>query len=289
MEKILVPVDFSTQSIDAFRFALELAGQCNGSVTLLNIVALPVLHDSVIAPIYGFRKPLSDELRRTAFEKLDGLMAEHQVPNVPVYRDVLLSDHIRESIDKYSDEGNFDLLVMGTKGAFGWKEWTTGSNTERIVRTSRVPVIAIKSFTPRGSIKNIVFPYRLDLQYEAELVAKIQELQLLFDARLHLIWVNTPSVYEEELETRQRLREFAMRYKLINFTVNIFNYTTEEAGILEFARMVAGDLIAMGTHGFGGLLHKICGSIAEDVVNHLPFPVWAWCPQPSELQIPEKL
>jgi nucleotide-binding universal stress UspA family protein len=56
----------------------------------------------------------------------------------------------------------------------------------------------------------------------------------------------------------------------------IYNSITEEAGILEFAEDIKADLIALSTQGRRGLLHLLTGSIAEDVVNHAPKPVWTF-------------
>ncbi len=50
MKKILVPRDFSETSIQAFKFALELASCSNGEVMLLNVIELPVMRDTVLMP-----------------------------------------------------------------------------------------------------------------------------------------------------------------------------------------------------------------------------------------------
>src|SRR5687768_5471748 len=62
MKKVFVPVDFSGQSISAFRFALDIAAKSHGSVHLLHVISLPVLHDSPFFVAESFRKQLYDEL-----------------------------------------------------------------------------------------------------------------------------------------------------------------------------------------------------------------------------------
>jgi hypothetical protein len=75
---------------------------------------------------------------------------------------------------------------------------------------------------------------------------------------------------------------------LKDYTINVFNYTDEESGIIEFTRQINGDLIAMGTHGLTGLAHLITGSVAEDVVNHVPFPVWTYCTKSARTLLIQK-
>jgi nucleotide-binding universal stress UspA family protein len=48
MKKILVPCDFSVPSIEAFKFAIDMASQSEGQVILLNVVELPKMHDTMI-------------------------------------------------------------------------------------------------------------------------------------------------------------------------------------------------------------------------------------------------
>jgi hypothetical protein len=61
-----------------------------------------------------------------------------------------------------------------------------------------------------------------------------------------------------------------------DYTINVFNHPNEESGIIEFTKMVKGDLVAMGTHGRKGLRHIMLGSLAEDVVNHTESLIWTY-------------
>jgi K+-sensing histidine kinase KdpD len=105
---------------------------------------------------------------------------------------------------------------------------------------------------------------------------KVKALQNFFKARLHVVWINTPLNFTSDTVTHSRLEAFAKRFMLKDYTINVFNHTDGEQGILEFARSVDGDLIAMGTHGRVGISHFIYGSLAETVVNHNKGLVWTY-------------
>jgi nucleotide-binding universal stress UspA family protein len=277
MKNILVPVDFSKESIGAIRVALEIASKAGGRVGLLNVIALPVLHDTALMPIDGFRKQLIEELKEIALQKFQHTVQEFNVDNVHVQGEIVVSNHIHTAIIDHLKKGGFDLVVMGTKGVSGLREWMIGSNTEKMVRTSPVPVIAVKSYIATRTIRHIVFPNTLDTENQEELVMKIKALQDFFQATLHIIWINTPALFRAESVVREQLNAFVSRFMLKDFTINVFNYSNEEAGILEYTKLVGGDLIAMGTNGLKGLAHFISGSVAEDVVNHVQYPVWTYC------------
>jgi nucleotide-binding universal stress UspA family protein len=275
MKKILVPCDFSEQSVNAFRFASEIAEQSKGEIHLVNVVEVPVLHDSVLMPVMAFEEALFKELREKAekqFRKMEtkygpeGGKVKSSVIFGPVYR--MLNDYIEDK--------KIDLVIMGTKGASGVREVLIGSNTEKIVRNSPVPVIAIKKFVKGSSIHDIVFPNTLDTENQEDLVMKVKALQNFFGAKVHIVWINTPTNFTRDSITLKRLNAFAKRFMFKDYTLNVFNDPYEEGGIVSFTLEIKADMIAMGTHGRKGIAHLLSGSVAEDIVNHVDCPIWTY-------------
>lgn len=276
MKKILVPCDFSKQAIDAFRFALAIAERSKGEVHLLHVVDLPVMHDTVLMPVLNFEQQLLKDLQKKAAGRFVRITEKYFHQRVPVKTKVVfgaISRMVQDYIRKYKT----DLVVMGTSGASGLKELAIGSNTEKIVRNVNVPVIAVKKFPRPGSIKDIVFPTDLDEKADLnDIVSRLKALQLFFKAKVHVVKINTPASFEQDAVTEQKLKDFAAKYALKNYTVNIYNDRQEETGIANFAHKIKAGMIAMGTHGRKGLVHAISGSLAEDVVNHVDSPVWTY-------------
>jgi nucleotide-binding universal stress UspA family protein len=281
MKSILVPFDFSDQSVSAFRFALDVAAESKGSILLLHVIELPVLHDPLLMPVHAFEKSFLDELSTKTELKFQKIIEKYADDRKHVKTSMVFGSIHTMIVDTIQKE-KIDLVVMGTKGADGLREILIGSNTEKIVRRSPVPVIAVKKYVKGSSIKNIVFPHAMDTGENDDLITKVKSLQSFFKAKLHIIWVNTPVIFKPDPEIRQELNVFAKRYLLKDFTINIFSYTNEEAGILQFTREIKGDLIAMGTHGRTGFAHVLAGSVAEDVVNHVNYPVWTYAIKASK-------
>lgn len=275
MRRILVPCDFSTPAQQAYKFALDLAAKSEGEVYVLKVIELPMLYETTfgIQP-YVFDPKLLTDLEEDAQAKFAKMKKQYPA-KVPVNFQALqgpVTPTIRESIE--SD--NIDTIVMGTHGSSGLEEFFIGSNTERIVRTSPVPVFAVRDACDIASIKSIVFPTVPDLE-QFNLVMKVKELQSFFDATVHLLFINTPSNFVRDSDARTALEEFAAFFKLTNYTVNVHSDTSEPNGIISFVKSIQADMIAMGTHGHRGLAHLLAGSIAEDVVNHAATcPIWTY-------------
>lgn len=279
MKKLLVPCDFSTPSLHAFQFALDVAAQANGTVHLLHVVELPVLHDSVLMPVLSFEEDLLEELRKKAEIEFTIIKKKYNKNAVKVIAEVQFGK-ISDMIRSYTKENDIDVIIMGSHGAAGVREFLVGSNAEKIVRQSDVPVLVLKD-EYKGPIKNIVFPNTLETEDQEDLIQKVKALQHFFKAHLHIVWINTPLNFTSDTETRKRLEKFVKRYQFRDYSVNIYNHINPEDGIIEFSKLIDAGLIAMGTHGRTGFAHMIYGSLTESLVNHTDKLVWSYVMKPE--------
>lgn len=138
IRRVLCPVDFSPHSESAVQFAVELAQKLGADVHLLHVYQLPVyaLPDGAMMAGPEFTTRVTTELQKA----LTSLAAKfqptkldtHLVEGVP-YREVV----------RMSDELDADLIVMGTHGRTGLRHLLLGSVAERVVRSSKVPVVTV--------------------------------------------------------------------------------------------------------------------------------------------------
>lgn len=275
MKTILVPCDFSKQAVNAFRFALDIARQSGGEVHLTHVIELPVMHDSVLMPVMSFEEVLLKELKDKSQLEYAKLIKKYADPKDKIKTATQFGAPARMILN-YIEENKIDLVLMGTKGASGVKEYVIGSNAEKVVRNSPVPVIAVKNYPKLSTIKDIVLPNTLHTEIQEDLLMKVKAMQNFFKANLHIVWINTPSNFARDITTNKRLEDFAKRFLFKNYTIHVFNDLYEEDGIINFAHSIKADMIAMGTHGRKGLAHVLSGSVAEDVVNHIDIPIWTY-------------
>jgi nucleotide-binding universal stress UspA family protein len=207
-------------------------------------------------------------------EQLTDTVKDSKYQGLNIVTDVKIGSAFR-SITEDISNNNVGLVIMGTKGSGGLEGFLVGSNTERVVRMARCPVLTIKNKISLDSIKEVVFPTSLEEDQE-HLISELKKLQELLGARLHIVKINTPNHFETDRKIKEKMKKFVERHSLENFTLNIYNHSIEEDGIIYFAEDIHADMIALGTHGRTGLLHLLSGSIAEDVVNHANRPVWTY-------------
>lgn len=275
MKKLLVPCDFSMPSQHAFQFALDAAAKSpNGTVHVLHVIELPVLHDSILMPVLSFEQDLMAELKDKAEKEFEILSKKYNKNSIEMITEVQFGK-VSDMIQQYTKDHQIDTIIMGSHGAAGAREFLIGSNAEKVVRHSNVPVLVIKNQF-KGPIKNIVFPNTLDTEEQEDLVMKVKALQHFFDAHLHIVWINTPVNFTSDSVTRKRLEGFAKRYQFKNYTINVYSHVDPEEGILEFTRSIDAPLIAMGTHGRKGFAHLMHGSLTESLVNHSDKLVWSY-------------
>lgn len=282
MKKILVPSDFSAPSKEAYKFALEIASISKGEIYVIHNIDQPLIYESAFG-IHPYA--IDSEARKKqgvqATQAFNKIRETFYTPaNITVHFQMLY-DFILPGIRAFIDEHQIDLVIMGTSGSSGLEEFLIGSNTEKIVRSSPVPVIAVRKASAYGAIQHIVFPSDLELN-QSDLVAHVVNLQEFFKAKLHILTVATPSHFRTDQQAQEALSEFARHYRLKNYTLNFRSNFDERDGILNFAKEIQAKMIAIGTHSKKGLKHLVSGSIAESVVNHLECPVWTYSIRPNK-------
>lgn len=272
MKKILVPCDFSKPAVNAFRLAVDIAAQSKGSVYLLHVIELPVVGDPGMMQVVTMDESFFKDSRKAVQQQFDKLLEKHAQEGVKVTTTIDFGFFPNLVVNAIT-QNNIDLVVMGSHGASGFKEFISGSNAERIVRRSSAPVLVVKDLH-KGPIRNIVFPNTLETEGQDELIKQLKLLQAFFKATLHIVYINTPGLFRSDTVTLKLLKEFAKRYMFKDYTINVFNHENEEGGIIHFTRSIGADLIALGTHGRRGVSHLLNGSLAEDLVNSSKAMIW---------------
>ena len=272
MKKILVPTDFSQNAQWAFQLAVEIAQISKGEVLLLHMADLPVVADPVGVSMHSY---LAGEGITEIQETLRAKLSEfrNSVKTSVAINEIVEWGNIFSGIQEHVASQHIDLIIMGSKGASGIKEILIGSNTEKIVRNSRVPVLTVKEETHISDIKNIVVG--VDLNEDApEINRQITELSDFIGAQIHVVRINTPANFKRDAEVWPLLKNWMKKNFPEGTEAHIYNDVYEDLGLIHFAEKINADMIALGTHGKRGMQHFISGSIAEDIVNHAKRSIW---------------
>ena len=269
MKRILVPTDFSEHARYAAKVAAQIARKNNAEIYLLNLLDLPShMNDAVSS---GVNIPEVMLYLAKTKERLSDLMEEPFFDGLTVYADARL-ERAFDGIVTFSKEKNADLIVMGSHGVSGFQEMFIGSNTEKVVRASDIPVIIIKSEMEDFNINKFVFASDFSNEIKKPF-QKLVEFANLFDAKLDLVMINTPNSFKTNDVAEKIMQNFASSFPLKDYSLHIYNDSNIENGIINYANKTYTDLIGIATHGRTGLAHFFNGSVSEDIVNHSVKPV----------------
>lgn len=276
MKKILVPTDFSKTSITAFEVAFDIAKKANAEITLLHVVEDAGPESYKLSgdgqPDYNFEDKLFVyKLLEKSKKQLERLVKDPRFDAVKVNGELRLGNPFH-GMNSIITEQKVDLVVMGTRGQTNLEAMVIGTNTERVVRHARCPVLSVHKKPATTDFKNIV--YATAMSKDEEVFSKIiKRTQQLYNSTIHLVRINTPGDFQRDRVVKDYMNKYAKTLGLKNFTINVYNDISEEEGVIYFADSIDADMIAMATHGRTGFAHVMAGSIAEDVVSHAKRPV----------------
>lgn len=269
MKKILVPTDFSIEAEYALKVAAQIANTYGSDIYLLHLLELPLQEVDALSTYSQL--PEAMFYMEMANQKLETLMASDYLEGLKVHVTIKPDNALNGILEKCK-EHHIDMVVMGSHGASGLREIFIGSIAEKVVRYSDIPVMVIKKDHNDFKVQNFVFAsnFKKESKHTFKQAIKIAQL---FDAKIHLLMVNTASKFMTTSNAKSRIQEFVKGIGFKNYTVTIYNDQSIEEGILNFSKYIDADLIGICTHGRQGLLHFINGSLSEDLANHANRPV----------------
>lgn len=253
MQKILVPIDFSSYSYNALGVAANIARKANAEIHLLHVLEAPAIESN-------------DEINKKFLEIIDlksmsGLKIIHAVK----------IESIANGIQLYADKNNVELIVMGSHGHRSTHDHIYGSNTDKVLKTTSLPLLIVKESTPDFSINTLVFAS--NFYNEANLsFNKVKTLLDLYHPEIHLLKVISGDLETPEYSAKL-MKDFATYNNLKAYFCKTVKAKSVEEGINAYCNEANPELLMIETHGRSQLSHLLFGSISEDVAAHRKQPV----------------
>jgi nucleotide-binding universal stress UspA family protein len=275
IKKILVPTDFSDPSLRALDQAINLAKTTKAEITLVHIVE-DIL--SIASPDY-FSIPTSmeyeKEIKDTSKKHLANLVKEKNEGGKITMNAVTLSGRTHTEIVRLGKEMGTDIIVMGTHGVSGFREFFVGSNTYRVVGDAECPVLSIQGKNTGMNFKKIMVPFN-DQPHSREKVNYAIKMATLYKAELYILGIDiendTDTHKKIELEAKQ-IKSIAEKQGL-NCSVSVFSEGYFADLIIKHAQDANADLIVeMSGMERLSIADYFREPLAERLVNHSPIPV----------------
>ncbi|WP_339755771.1 universal stress protein [uncultured Winogradskyella sp.] len=272
MQRIIVPIDFSEHSEFALEAASNIAKKYEAELIVLHMLELS---DAILT---AGNDSLNEEAvfyLKLAEKKIETFLDKPYLEGINV-TPIIKHFKVWSEVNDVAKENDANLIVMGSHGVSGIKEVLVGSNTEKVVRHSEIPVLIIKHNPILFDFENGVFAS----DFSEDAVSSYLKAKKTFEklgAKMHLVYVNSPDGnFKSSSEIDKLVSNFLKKADgdLENLSnVNVVSDYSVEKGILNFANLTGADVIAVATHGRKGLAHFFEGSISEDIANHSTLPV----------------
>lgn len=270
MKRILVPTDFSQCASYAANTAIELAKKSKSEVHFLHFMSIPIHwlqlesgQDKVFPEITAEVNEIKNKLQALVNTANDqGVKSEY----------FLSFNESSVNIIKHIQEQLIDLVIMGSHGASGVRELFIGSNAQRIVRLSPVPVLILKQ--ELKSLEQLELTFVSD--FDAESIKPFEQLLSfaeLIKAKVNLVYFNTPAYFVDSWEIERRMESFTFMAGMHLNKSKIIDCYVFEDGLVRYTDEQHNPIMAMATHGRHGISRVFYGSVTEKAVNHLMVPV----------------
>ena len=272
MKKIIVPIDFSDHSEYALKTAAKLAKNHDAEILALHMLEMSSMALSASDELLGEKVIYFMKL---AEQKFNAFLDKDYLTGVKV-TPIIKRFKVFSEVNDVAVEHNADIVIMGSQGTSGMQEMFIGSNTERVVRNSAIPVLVVKNSDVDVNFDVIVLA--CDLSEEA--VKPYLDTRKMFEevaSKIYLVNVNLPNEnFKSTFELEEMADTFLAKAKRAltgQEEIHLISDYTVDEGVLNFSKKYNADLIVMPTHGRKGLSHFFMGSVGEDVVNHSTLPV----------------
>jgi nucleotide-binding universal stress UspA family protein len=193
MYRILLPTDFSQNSIEAIRYALNIYKKSKTTFYLLHTYTPPIYQTQYIIGSPG-QIGLGDifqENSMTQLEKLKDLLEhKYQNPNHTFIVHSAFNTLVSEVLETVTAE-NIDVIIMGTKGVTGANDILFGTHTVHVIKKANCPVIAVPPNFEYEAPLEILFPTDYEIEYKKDNMKSLLAIATQHKSRINVMHVRT--------------------------------------------------------------------------------------------------
>lgn len=258
---ILIPIDFTKQSLSAIKQSYNLAKYTRSKLVLLHVY-----------------EKSGDE----SYEALNKLTKQtEQESGVPTEFMNVKGD-IYEETDRVAAEIKATLIIAGLESHMKFRN-IIGSSASKLVRKAPCPVITIRGTEHRDGCENILLPLDLTMETREKVDIAIQFAQF-FGASIRVVGVFDPKddVYENKLLAYTHQVKQFIKSKGISCTNKSIPAKDVAETVVEYANKIEADLIMIMNQPSLNVGEMFTGTVAQQIVDISNIPVCTIQPMKRE-------
>jgi nucleotide-binding universal stress UspA family protein len=278
IKKILIPIDFSGTAIKVLNQAIVMAKKTNAEIILVTVLVGPFSYvgaDDIRKSVYKnqkYEKQLFDEadkglkelkekLLKAGVNKVKYLIKAGGTP----YKKILLA----------AKEMKADIILMGTHGVSGFREFVVGSTTFKVVSEAKCPVLSIQKHIKKTGFKNILLPFH-DKPHSRECVDFAISIAKMYEANLNILGISYDPVSAEVNKITLEVEQIKLIAQKTGVTCTAETVHGNYVAKLIFnnvKRLHADLIVVMSDLDKMAISEYIAGPVIQQIVNHSKIPV----------------
>lgn len=244
MDKIIVPVDFSSASSWGFYYAYEMAKNIGADLVVVHLYWPPYVESTY--PMDMIQSIINEKEK----EVLKHLKAATRAPigeENKVGISYVVQPGSENTIVSVAEANNADLIVMGTHGAGKALDKVWGTNTANVIQQASCPVLAIPTGATFDGVINIAYATDFD-DKDNEFLFQLALIATAIKATVHCVHINQADYPYEQKEEETFRKSFDENFADLPVTYSVWSADTIEDGLETFCRINKIDILAMLTH-----------------------------------------
>ena len=275
MQKVLVPTDFSTNALKAITYDSKIAQKSGTHIYLLH----------VIEPTINLVSMQADSSSEEVVKERSELLVISQKTLTGIFPDVKVIKHLSggapiASILNYAEKEEIDLIVMGTTGASGLKEFFMGSIAAGVIGKTKIPVLTVPVSYEMEEPDAILFATN-QFEKNKNILDKIVAISKLFFAAIHIVVFKNIDddevvdyIYNEE-QLNDYLRFLKETFPGVGFKGEVLEGKDFEIAIDRYSNKNEVDVIAMVTYPKSFFEKVLRKSVTKKMAFHSTIPILA--------------
>lgn len=211
MKSILLPTDFSKNSVNAINYAMALFKDVSCDFYLLNVQkASSFISDDmmVMASSATIYQTIIDVSKKSIANLITKLETKYK-NDKHIFHSVVDYDNFIDSINQVTLNKQIDLIVMGTKGATGLEKVVFGSNTVHVMQRCVAPVLAIPDGCLFTNLNRVAFTTNYLILHNIEELRPLKELVTLYNSKLNILhFDDIEGVSDQRKENKKFLKTY---------------------------------------------------------------------------------
>ena len=270
MKNIVVPVDFSMESLNGLKLAILFSKHTKTDIHMIYVLNKTTDDEkSVLEREMQF----AENKFRSLIDEYTPLLGTESRLNYAIKKGRIYQEVVNQA-ESLTDS----IITASTHGASGFQELFIGSNAFRIISATNRPVITIRKNACPENISRIVMPIDLSVDSRQK-VPFTTELAKLFNAEIHVVGIHT-------------LRGIGNKRKIRSYISQVSAYveekvpcqTNEVSGdnvaemVVNYSNTVKADMISITTEKSSGI-SLLIGNTVHQILNKAEIPVLCMTPK----------